>query len=346
MSTAPGYLKTKIGLLVAHPVVWGLTCFCLAQPFHAAVVVDLGVVKYQNSIQTNATTVVSDSADPYGLRVFIDVSQAHGLLGAALFPPRANAQNLTQDRAGLHYTIVHSFNSATSLAQKYPADDYGLLVHDISHDIETLTLTVPDDAFPNPPTVVNFDAAQHVAPGAPFILQWNPFADSTASDMVQLQLRDTKGKVVFTTPGLAAAGAMAATNINLEMPANTLASNSIYQASLAFSRFTTSDTSLYAEAMSVVGFVSATRFTIQTFPEAVQPEPPLLSAPSRAPDGTFHFTFTAQVGVTYSIDMSADLVAWSPLGTLTATTTTIPFSDPLAAPAASPWRYYRVRASP
>src|SRR5262249_21991286 len=71
---------------------------------------------------------------------------------------------------------------------------------------------------------------------------------------------------------------------------------------------------------------------------------PRLSAPQFGSYGLFQFTVNGLAGRVYEIDVSGDLGAWAPVGTLTNTTSTGTFVD-LAGTNFGP-RYYRALLQP
>jgi len=64
-----------------------------------------------------------------------------------------------------------------------------------------------------------------------------------------------------------------------------------------------------------------------------------LSAPERRPDGTFQFILTGPAGSTNEIEASADLMNWTPVGTVVDTSGTLTFTDSTATN--SQKRFYR-----
>ena len=62
----------------------------------------------------------------------------------------------------------------------------------------------------------------------------------------------------------------------------------------------------------------------------LMPRPAVLTSPSRLPDGSVQFTLEGNVGASYLIEVSTNLVTWSPLATLVATTGATPFVDATA----------------
>ena len=72
--------------------------------------------------------------------------------------------------------------------------------------------------------------------------------------------------------------------------------------------------------------------------------PPMLLTPLGARSGQFHLLLTGDPGLTYTLEASPDLVAWTPVLTTNAPSETFELQDPGAAGAAS--RFYRASRAP
>jgi hypothetical protein len=305
-------------------------------------ITDLGILKKINVVQSADGTVVNSPSNPFEFLAFTDTA-TDVLLGSTLFPPDALIfQNLTPDNSGLHYALEAGFSDQLSMNAKYPAGNYGLLEHDFSHNIQTVTLNLGVNNFPGPPLVSNYDAAQHIDAETDFNLLWTGFPDATSQDFVQLQISDTSGIQWFISPDFACAGAIPATQTNILVPAGTLLANQNYQGSLTIIRFTTYDTTLYAGALSVAGFSSALTFSVATFPAPIIPPPSVLSQPSLASTKGFQFSFSSVSNAVYTVEVSADLKNWQAGTPVTAKANATQYTDTNAP--ALPQRFYRVRA--
>lgn len=156
------------------------------------------------------------------------------------------------------------------------------------------------------------------------------------------------GGAVFSAPAILKIGATAAvssgtvTNVAFFAGANNIAN---LLGSAQASPFNITAASLAAgnyslTAVATAAGISATSAVVSV--SVISPVPVSNSAPSVA-GGMFSFHYSADVGLTYIVQNSADLVNWSPVFTNLATSTAVQFTD--SAPVSGS-HYYRVLLQP
>jgi len=131
------------------------------------------------------------------------------------------------------------------------------------HDCNrSLILICRPPSFPAAPQITNFSAAQAIASGSNFVLRWSAFSSGTANDAISLQIADTNGNSVFSSPDYMAQGWLNGTNIAVTVPGGRLQPGQTYQGQLSFVKIANLDTNSFPGAVGVDGFVSRTTFAL------------------------------------------------------------------------------------
>lgn len=163
---------------------------------------------------------------------------------------------------------------------------------------------------PPVPQVANLGAAQAIAPGAAFTLNWVPWAGSGAADRVAVALTDGAGNTVWsaaTDCGGETAIAPGATSV--EIPAGRLAAGTTYTGHLTFGGSVLSaqdESSLLVER----GFEArTTRFQVRTTGSGGGP--PASLGGVRVSDGNLVLTLTGGPGTSYLVQSSPDFTVWT-----------------------------------
>jgi hypothetical protein len=198
---------------------------------------------------------------------------------------------------------------------------------------------VAGDTYPNPPQVMNYDAAQTITANGPFTLTWEPFLGGTATDYVRLEIEDNQGNSVLATGDPGDGSALPGTATAFTIPAGALQPGASYTGTLIFAD-TQVETNGYPGALGLSGYARSTSFALRTSGTA--------SAPPRLTGATIlqgspprlEFTVEGSAGRTHRVDASQNLQAWIPVSTNTPTGASFTFTaDIAAAPSHS---FYRV----
>lgn len=280
--------------------------------------------------QTSAAPATPQADNPFELIATAIPSTFQSVDAASLTPPAGGIRNFT--RTANVFAYAQRFPTHAALQTAYPAGNYLFSFATRNNGARTNTFNYAADAYPNPPQITNFDAAQQINPAQPFALSWS-IPGATAADHVQLLIQDGASQLVATPLIPGAVGALTGAATAHIVPANTFQRGRTYTATLICSRHTTRDTINYNGVLGSSGFSRATSFTMAT------PLPsPTISNMRRVGDQT-EFTFDNLPGQTYTLQFSEELPAWTTLHTTNANTTplTVRF-----APATGPYVFYRL----
>jgi hypothetical protein len=236
---------------------------------------------------------------------------------------------------------------AETIEALYPPGDYIFTVRNSTDPDLVVTVNLPPFEHPNPPYIANFADAQRIDPAQPFTLSWQPLANGTANDFIQLEIYgfttiDTY-ESIFSTPDFDEPGALPGTATSVVIPAHTLESDRVYDAFLTFFRWTVNTT--HPEYWTFAGRLSETDFTVATLENGGPVTGPVSIANTTVtPDGTLSFNVISAPGQVVAIEAAGrvDASEWISLLTTVNTTGTLPFTDPT--PATSGNRFYRVRS--
>lgn len=232
----------------------------------------------------------------------------------------------------------NSYSNRLDLEQAWPAGNYVVRV-DALFSVDSFTVPFTGEAYPNPPTVLNHAAGQHIAPGAEFRLEFEPFLQPGPNDLIQFSIATSPGQ-----PNFVLQTNVAATNLTLTIPAWTLSADTTYSCALEFLRQTTNliGTGSLSCANLGSGFAAATRFELHTLgsPASGACAPTQLSAALAPGGGACQVQFQAQPGCCYWIQGSSDLARWTSVYATNAVAGQVSYSVPLTHSAG--WRFFRV----
>jgi len=131
-----------------------------------------------------------------------------------------------------------AFTSQAQLDAAYPNGSHNFSLRTVHNGTNNVTVPLNGDAYPAPPVISNFAAAQTVNSSNSFTLNWNPFTNGTADDfiMVEVNERLTNGTYleIYRTPGVGEPGALNGTASSVAFPAGTFAAGGVYDVSVTF----------------------------------------------------------------------------------------------------------------
>jgi hypothetical protein len=168
-----------------------------------------GVVKMQRFMQSNATAPAlaeSESEDgepPFVFNAFVDLDGSNSVTSAILTLPGGAQRTLQLEESGFNREFFDGAAFKPDLDLVFANGTYTLALQTQNDGNKSLPLTLPaSDAYPNPPRISNFTAAQSVNAAQSFTLTWDAFAGGLATDFVQLEIMepDTEN-TVFETSG-------------------------------------------------------------------------------------------------------------------------------------------------
>ncbi len=131
-------------------------------------------------------------------------------------------------------------------------------------DDGTLTpaLALTGDAYPNPPQVLNFDAAQVIDASTNFVFTWGSFTNGTTNDVVSFEIDDGSGNTITNTPDLGQPGQLDGTATNFTIATGMLTAGTTNTGHLEFIKVIASDTNSVPGALGVTGYFAETEFSI------------------------------------------------------------------------------------
>ncbi|NOS72912.1 MAG: hypothetical protein HOP33_23685 [Verrucomicrobia bacterium] len=254
-------MKTSLHVLAA------LCLSTVVQTAHTADVDNYLVAKGQEFRQTNSASPVQIPAEePF--RAFTSVMPtAPGLItNATLRLPSAVVVNLETNDDG-SFEAEASFTNKSQLDAQVKSGTYTFNIFTLNSGTNKPTLTLPADAYPTTPLVLNWLDAQEVDHHLDFSLQWAPFTNGTANDFIVFSISNTNDEDVVSTPGILETNALTGTNTSAVVAAGNLQASTTYQGRLLFVKRTSTNTNGIPGALGIAGYYKQTIFPLVTLPE-------------------------------------------------------------------------------
>lgn len=245
----------------------------LALPAAAADVSTYLAVKGLNLLQTNAAApVVLTNESPYQFVAEVLATETNSVTNATvklpsnLVLPLANVAGAEQPA---DFVAASNFISKALLDAKFPGGTYTFAIRTLNTSSNSAALRLPADAYPPAPHIANWDDAQAIESDLPMVLRWDAISNGTASDLVLLDIEETNGATVLSTPGFFQPGALNGTNVAALIPAGDLAPDHVYAAQLLVIKSAVRNTNAVAGVTGVGGYFRQTKFPLVTLPEPV-----------------------------------------------------------------------------
>jgi hypothetical protein len=282
-----------------------------------------GVVKMQRFTQGNAAAPAlvqhedAEGEPAFVFNAFVDLGSSNAATSATLTLPGGAVRTLPLEEDGFHREFFDGAEFKPDLDLIYANGTYTLALQTQNDGNKSLPLTLPaSDAYPNPPRISNFTAAQSVNAAANFTLTWDAFAGGLATDFVQLEIAEWDTEItVFETSGPGEPGSLNGTSTSVQIPAGTLSPGRTYRGRIFFARLVDSDDTTYGGGVTgVAGFLTETTFEIRTT-GGTDTTPPLLEALSPSTmqgevkgNAVVAFTFNERMDTALSLGTS---IGWS-----------------------------------
>lgn len=281
-----------------------------------------GIVKMQRFTQDNATapTLVEhmnqDGEQTFGFNAFVDLASSNAVTSATLTLPGGAVRTLQLEESGFNREFSDGAEFKPDLDLIYSNGTYTLFLQTQNDGNKSIAVTFPaSDAYPNPPRISNFAAAQSVNAAANFTLEWDAFAGGLAADFIQLEISewDTDG-TVFETSGPGEPSSLNGTSTSVQIPAGTLSPGRTYRGRIFFAKIADFNSTTYGGGVSgVAAFLAETTFEIRTT-GGTDNTPPFLE--SQSPFDMQNVKGSTVVSFTFSERMNTALplaasVAWS-----------------------------------
>lgn len=289
----------------------------------AADVEFFGVIKMQRFDQRDATAPAlieetgMEEEPAFVFNTFVDLTSSNAVTGGTLTLPGGASRPLTLEDGGFTRDFFDGAWLKPELDKVYSNGTYTLSLQTQNDGNKNIPLTFPaSDAYPNPPRLSNFAAAQIVNAAANFTLQWDAFAGGLTTDFIQLEILDPlTDAAVFETSGPGEPGSLNGTSTSVLLPAGTLTPGRTYHGRIFFARIVDFDDTTYGGGVTgVAAFLVETTFPLQTSGGTDNQQPQLQSA-SPSPmqvnvkgSAVVAFTFSERMNTTLPPGTS---VVWS-----------------------------------
>ncbi len=280
-----------------------------------------GVVKLQRFAQDNPTApaLVTDPApgdDPAFLfNNFVDLVSSNAVTNATLTLPGGAIRALILEDNGFVRDFTDGAEFKTDVDSVYSNGTYTVFLQTLNDGNKTIPLTFPGgDAYPNPPRISNFTAAQAINAAADFTLTWDAFAGGLVADFMFIEIvNPATDTIVFETAGPGQTGSLNGVSTSVVIPAGTLSAGVGYRANLTFAKIVDFDDTTYGNGVTgVAAFVTETDFEVRTS-GGTDGTPPFLESQSPF-NAQFNVPGSAVVAFTFSERMNTALALGASLG--------------------------------
>jgi hypothetical protein len=343
METTQGIRSVPVRVLIWSCLL-GVCYF--APPLSAADVSYFGVVKSIQYQQTNQPTPTLVATNPYSFTAFA-IASANGVLTNATVKP-SNSTPLRQlimetNRTAWRYEERFATESAMDAVYPYGSwfspINYNFTLYGTNDGIGTASMNYfilfSQVSYPPTPQITNLSVTANIDTTRALTLGWTSLGGSQYS-IVQLSVLDASSNIVYTTALPFQPGALDGNSLGTTIPPNTLPGGATLVAHLSAGNPGLPNTNSIPGAFGVPALAKDTEFRLQTRPSPVRPVVQLLSAGPGS-----RIRVTGELQRLYQVEASADLLAWTNVASVYATSMPIEVTD-TDAPGV-PARFYRAR---
>jgi hypothetical protein len=311
---------------------------------------DYYVLKMESFLQVDPTSnfVLNTNFGPFTAYLGLVQTASNVVPFATVDLPTGLYKALSWGSAGLELQSQESFANQALIDAAYPPGNYTFGLYAVDDHVQYPMLSMPSAAYPNPPHVSNFAAAQSINPLSPFTLQWDAIAGATASDSVWVVITDTGGNQVFSTtrPSLNPAAALPGTATSVLIPTNTFQTGHAYVGWVSYYRTTSVNMSAYPQGVGgVPGVTLVAAQTSLPLTMASTSSRPKLDQGARLSASQFHFQLTGAMGQNYTVQACTNLAStnWFTLMITNLSANPVFIQDNQAT---NKQRFYRVKVGP
>ncbi len=228
-----------------------------------------GVLKGVSLHQTNGEAAYAISTEsPYRFVTFAMPVFAGSITNAAIRTPSLRTEPLRKD--GDEFTEAGRFWLEEQPGQRLSKWGVPNEPLDFADGVQSPTLNVGGDAYPNDPHVANWPAAQGITANGSFTLNWDGFVGGTSSDFIKVTIeryiegigRENEG-VVWQTGEYWEGNALDGTATGVTIPADTFVPGVRYTGRLLFAKIVGTVTN-YPAAVGYAGYFKETEFSLRT----------------------------------------------------------------------------------
>ncbi len=175
--------------------------------------------------------------------------------------------NLPLQPDGLTLRFVETARTDAQLDARCGTGVYGLNLSTAHDGVRSLTINLPTLTNPlPPPQIVRYSSLQNIRASKPFTVGWLPCTNGTATDFIQLTIRDGADNKVFATPDLGSPNALNGLATNALVPAGALQGGQPYKGQLMFRRNASLNTTNYPGVLCLADHHTQTTFAMKAAP--------------------------------------------------------------------------------
>lgn len=194
---------------------------------------------------------------------YVVMNSSNAVSTAQVLLPNFAVQTLGQPDP-FNFNYRSNFTSVSSMDLAFPNGQYVLMMtgnHDGYHPVPVF---LTNNAYPNPPQVLNFDLAQSVNVSNDFTLSWSAFTNgTTTNDFVVVMISDGNN-TIWQTPGIGQSGMLSGLNTSVMIPAYSLPPGHSLSVQIFFAKNVYWESQTYAGVPCAAMYYSATAVPIGT----------------------------------------------------------------------------------
>ena len=222
------------------------------------------VVKGQDYRQTNSATVLSfTNESPFRFVTSVDATTATSVTNVTVKTP--SSSTLTLDNIDGNFDYEAGTTTSNALDANFKTGLYSFTIQTRNDGTNKPSLTLTAGNYPSIPKVDNFTDLQAVEPEQPLAIYWGSFTNGTTNDFIVVDISQTNGEVVASTPFVLETNALNGTNLVALLPANLLDYNTNYVGRVLFVKRTALGTNVTG-ALGIAGYYRQTKFPLITLP--------------------------------------------------------------------------------
>lgn len=299
---------------------------------------NVSVVHLQNGPDTVVLKPGTGDDAPCSFTVLVMLEGSAKATQGRLRVPSGEIRPLTSAPMVPLFFLTETAQSLEALSARFPMGSYQFNLEGASGVPGSVDVTLPVDSIPTI-RLVNYTAAQSVDAAQDFVLTWAPIG-ATAQDGLEVQLTDSAGKVVVSSPDPGCPGALDGTSTSFKIPAGTLKAEAVYAGEIALS-LRDAGAEIDATTRSLSLRWTSTEFSLGTYSGGLPPVAPVVLKALAIDNGSLVMGCTAaEAGRSYRLE-SADSVLgpWSSVAEKVALGSQMQFEVALTP---SGWRFFRL----
>lgn len=276
----------------------------------------------------------------YTFAAIIVPATSASVVTATLSKPNAVNHTYTTYPGSTTLGVGGQFDTKSAMDALYMDGTYGIQMTTQNDGQRNTYLNLGPEVFPNTPQVTNFPAAQTINATQAFTVTWSPFSGGGTDDFIQLIIRRANGTTLYATPSVGQTGALNGTVTQTTIPAGTFIPAQVYTATLIYTNVVAGFLYGYGYPITVPNATTYTKTT--EFTMTAPGTKPILSITTGTPAGSVLLSWNADIGRTYDLRSSTDLVTWNSVSLLTAATTSLQYTHTPSGTQV----FYRLQAPP